>query len=73
MSLVNLNEVWVGVQRRATDRLGNRDDWYPQSYVTLAIDGAKYNISPSSAKSLAKALTGAANLIDPPKPRARRS
>lgn len=72
MALVNLNETWVGVQRRATDQLGKRDDWFPASYVTLKLEGdGQKNLSADSAKRLAKALVAAANLIDPPKPRVR--
>jgi len=74
MALVDLNKSWVGVQRRASDRIGTKDDWYPQSYVTLKLeDGAQQNLSPSSARSLGKALLAAAAVIDPPKPRQRRS
>lgn len=74
MALVNLNDCWVGVQRRATNMLGTRDSWHPASYVTLTMDdGTKYNLSPSAAKALARALSAAARLIDPPKPRVKRS
>lgn len=74
MALIDLNKCWVGVQRRASDRLGTRDDWYPQSYVTLKLeDGGQQNLSPSSAKALGRALIAAAAVIDPPKPRAKRS
>jgi hypothetical protein len=74
MALVNLTKSWVGVQRRADEPLGKRDDWYPQSYVTIKLDdGVQQNLSPSGAKSLGKALIAAANVIDPPKPRVKRS
>ena len=74
MALERMTEAWVGVQRRATDRLGTKDDWFPQSYVTLKLEhDPRRNLSPSAARTLAKALTAAANLIDPPKPRQRRS
>ena len=72
MALLDLNKTWVGVQRRATDRLGHRDAWYPTSYVTLSLPGHEtVNISPSNAKALAKAITAAANLIEPPVRRAK--
>ena len=74
MALVDINKCWVGVQRRASDALGKKDDWYPQSYVTLKLeDGVQQNLSPTAARKLSKALAAAASLIDPPTPRAKRS
>lgn len=73
MALIDINKCWVGVARRASERLGNRDSWYPQSYVRLSIEDDHFNLSPTNAKTLAKAITAAANLIDPPTPRKRKA
>lgn len=68
MALLDMQKSWVGVQRRA-DANVRQPGYWPRAYVRLDLEGSVTNIDPDDARQLAKALTGAANMIDPPKPR----
>ena len=72
MALLDLTKSWVGVSRRADELLTKNVGWYPQAYVRVDLEGQVVNISAHNAKQLAKAITAAANVIEPPTPRKKR-
>ena len=72
MALLGSDEVWVGIEHRLDGNPRHPDHW-PRAYVRVALDGDVKNMSPAIARLLAKHLVAKANMIDPPKPRVKRS
>lgn len=73
MALLDLTKSWIGVARRADEPIGKNSGWYPQPYVRIDLEGQVVNVSAYNAKKLAKAITAAANVIEPPTPRKRKA
>ena len=71
--MIRSDQIFVGVQQRI-DGLGR---WaWPEAYVRVVLPADSVdtsNLTPATARDLAKALKLYANLIDPPKPRRPRA
>lgn len=72
MALLGTDQAWVGIEHRL-DGDPLHPDYWPVACVRLSLDGRVTNMSPSVARLLAKHLNAKANMIDPPKPRKKRS
>lgn len=72
MSVRYSNDFWIGAEQRGDGKAGNT---WPDAYVTLKPSGNadRINMTPEAARNVSRQLRRFADLIDPPKPRTKRS